>query len=506
MTVDSLLGDSDMASLRQFLVQNYRLSPPTDIPANLLIVNVTYTFSLTVTNFLLGSASGSKYVTIVDSIIPSVTILGPDTVSLTRNNPLSLDGTGFIRTCNGTYKTKGLNVTWDIQEGGHSLGLKSIGDNPFAFKLNPYTLTTEYSVILTMTSVETRKASSATVKVVILPGALQARISGGKVQTVKYEGTAIIDASLSLDEDLNGVTGVDADLQFDWQCIQQTPLADTCQSFEVQESSFVPSGKYGDKLYLKASPGIVDSASLIMVTITDVNGARSNSVSIELIVISDLSPEIYFFGSSGTIYLNPGQLPKLESMVIIPPLGETNCTWMASDPSFDLQLNAMTAIDKRMPIPADPTVPVSVFLSLRSGAISAESSLSFTLSCTTVYHDGGSGISEGQRRMQSSTIEAQSYSSLVVQVNAPPSGTAAVFRMSPTNGTGFSTVFNWLANNFQDEDLPLTYQFGYNLEDVSGSSSRGDTILRSVRPASIQIKYSNSYHIHLPLFHLMLFL
>ena len=102
MTVDSLLGDSDMASLRQFLVQNYRLSPPTDIPANLLIVNVTYTFSLTVTNFLLESASGSKDVIVVDSIIPSVTILGPDTVSLTRNQPLSLDATGSIRTCNGT--------------------------------------------------------------------------------------------------------------------------------------------------------------------------------------------------------------------------------------------------------------------------------------------------------------------------------------------------------------------------------------------------------------------
>jgi hypothetical protein len=55
----------------------------------LLIVNVNNTFSLTVTNFL-GSTPGSKDVIVVNSIVPSITILGSDTIHLKRKQPLSI--------------------------------------------------------------------------------------------------------------------------------------------------------------------------------------------------------------------------------------------------------------------------------------------------------------------------------------------------------------------------------------------------------------------------------
>jgi hypothetical protein len=121
-------------------------------------------------------------------------------------------------------------------------------------------------------------------------------------------------------------------------------------------------------------------------------------------------------------------------------------------------------------------VPIAVYLSLRSGAIKPGSSLTFTLTCTTVYVDIGRRLS----------TEAQSQSGLLVQMNVPPSGTATLFSMSPINGTAFSTVFTWFADNFQDEDLPLTYQFGYSLVYVSGSVAFDTDIpeytsLRSVR-------------------------
>ena len=102
------------------------------------------------------------------------------------------------------------------------MDLKSISDNSYAFKLNVYTLTanTQYTVVLTVTIISTRKSSSATVKVLVGQGALQALIIGGEVQMVKYAGTAIVDASSSLDEDQSGVTGVEAGLNFVWHCTQ----------------------------------------------------------------------------------------------------------------------------------------------------------------------------------------------------------------------------------------------------------------------------------------------
>jgi hypothetical protein len=116
----------------------------------------------------------------------------------------------------------GLNVTWDIQQGGLSLGLKSSSDNDFAFKLNAYTLTAnaQYTVVMTVTNLSTRKSSSARVKVLVGQGALQPLIIGGEVQMVKYAGTVMIDASSSLDEDQSGVTGVEAGLNFVWHCTQ----------------------------------------------------------------------------------------------------------------------------------------------------------------------------------------------------------------------------------------------------------------------------------------------
>jgi hypothetical protein len=83
MTVDSLSGDSDMASLRQFLVQNYRLSPPTHIPVNLFDGQRDLHLLSDSDQHPQWKCLGcSKDAIVVDWIISSVTILGPDTVSL----------------------------------------------------------------------------------------------------------------------------------------------------------------------------------------------------------------------------------------------------------------------------------------------------------------------------------------------------------------------------------------------------------------------------------------
>jgi hypothetical protein len=41
--------------------------------------------------------------------------------------------------------------------------------------------------------------------------------------------------------------------------------------------------------------------------------------------------------------------------------------------------------------------------------------------------------------------------------------------MTPTNGTAYSTLFTFSADNFQDPDLPITYQFGYSMRFTTTS-------------------------------------
>ena len=81
-----------------------------------------------------------------------------------------------------------------------------------------------------------------------------------------------------------------------------------------------------------------------------------------------------------------------------------------------------------------------------------------------------------------SNEQVQSRSSLLVQINTPPSGTTAMFTLSPANGTAFVTVFTWSAEWFEDDDLPLTYQFGYTLQSIStdiDTDVPSNTVLRS---------------------------
>jgi hypothetical protein len=77
--------------------------------------------------------------------------------------------------------------------------------------------------------------------------------------------------------------------------------------------------------------------------------------------------------------------------------------------------------------------------------------------------------------------------SVIIQVNGLP--LSGSFITSPSSGVELSSVFQWIASNWMDSDLPLSYVFGF----VSPSSSTQLTVRgRSLVSHNCSITLSDS--------------
>jgi hypothetical protein len=119
VTASSSDAQLDLTALQTFLDSSaYVLSPPTQIPRELLSKNVQYFFNVVLSNFLGGIGESSKTVMVIDERIPSVMIQGPAIVDSFRAESLYLSSLAFIASCNGTISTAGLQFKWATYQNG----------------------------------------------------------------------------------------------------------------------------------------------------------------------------------------------------------------------------------------------------------------------------------------------------------------------------------------------------------------------------------------------------
>jgi hypothetical protein len=204
------------SSLQALLATKQSTDSVLFIPSNLLPRDRKYIFSLNLTNFL--GSSSSKSVTVQktsDASQPSVMIGGPSFISINMSQPLNLLGLGKVSGCSSSAS---LSYQWTVTLNGANVPLKSTNLDPRKLTLPAYSLKaqSQYKVLLTVTASGGSAATTSTV-VYVNSDIIKAFIAGGSYRSVPVDATLLLDASASVDINVNPLA-VSGNLSYTWSC------------------------------------------------------------------------------------------------------------------------------------------------------------------------------------------------------------------------------------------------------------------------------------------------
>jgi hypothetical protein len=423
IVVHSSNGNS--SALQSFINKVYLASAvPVAIPYSLLQSGASYTFTVTLCNFLGACGQGRKTMTVLAGLSPVVSIVGPASRSVYRNSSFSLQSYAYIQSCTSGGTNIGLIYSWSVSP---LVGISSISRDPSALLLSAYTLTagTQYIVSVSVVYASTSAFASSSVKVTVVSGAVVAVVMGGGLRSVRLLSSIAIDASRSYDSDVSGVVGSNAGLLFTWSCLQTAPtITSTCR--------FTMSGT--ESLTLVAPAESANTTSSVSLVVQDSFRKRSASAGVAVNVVSPVIP-LVTMTSSVVGKVNPSSKLLLSGSVSLSKLAAGTVVWSCDSSTLDLSVAALTAT----------TSSLSAVSSTQQLLISANSLMAsgvYTFYLTAMLSSGD-----------------MSYASIKVTVNSPPS--PGSFIVTPTRGQAVTDVFTLYANNWVDADLPLTYLFGF---------------------------------------------
>jgi hypothetical protein len=427
----------NVSEVETFLNTKYKISPPTAIPSALLRSGFSYLITTTLCNFLNACSQSSHRVTVSTNIVPVVSILGPTKVTAYRKNPLLLTADAYSSSCNGAKSYSYLKYVWSIFKNGAELrgpNFQSVSVEPRKLKLNAFSLDVDtfYTVKLTVLHTNTLKASSTTTTVYVSKSDIIASISGGSQRSVKFGESIVIDASASYDED----TGTNTLLTFQWVCVQLQPFYSEACPLSGALSTMA------SKITLSASETrAIGAVTRLSVRVSD--SSRVAERSVDITTVSPSAPEVII--TSNVVKVNPSIKLKLSGAVTLEAPGTVS--WSISDPTIDLaSISLVPTVTKLSDVSSSTTSLFNLVLSANS--LPERSTFTFKLICEVL-----GGVS--------------SFAAITVRINGPPF--VGVLTSNPTQGTMLNTSFQLVASRFEDDDIPLTYEFGYYSSGTNGA-------------------------------------
>ena len=441
--VSSATG-KNVDSLQKFLTKNFVYSPPLSIPLTLLQAGDGYTFVVRLCNFLGACSSNSKSVLVTSVALPIVSIPGSSVRSISRSQQLNLNSIAFLRTCNGSTSVSGLSYKWSVLTNQVELfSLKSVSLDPSVFTLPAYSLSvsTWFQIMLRVTDTSTQKLSVATISVYTQSGKVIAGIVGEVTKYLRLNQSSVIDGSSSYDED----TGSNNLLAYSWSQTQLTPtLNDSCSNnLEVLTKSL---GIISIRPKWSAD---LTSSCQITLTVMDATGSRTSSVSIVIFLLPLLSPVATLGSNLKNNMLNQNSFLLLTAKISMPSNSKLNTSWSVDTTDVDLSANSLTPVNNQFDfssVVASSYQTFTVYLSLPPNILIAGASLTFSLHCDFSSHTNTS-------------VSIATTTSVIVTVNSPPK--SGRFFVSPTAGVTLSTLFTFIASQWLDDQLPLSYEFAY---------------------------------------------
>lgn len=421
---------------QQFLNEVYTVSPPTAIPAALLTVG-SFNFVVTLCNFLGGCGQGTLVVNVVDLSVPLVRIFGSPTRTTLARSPFTLTSEAVKTSCGGTTASSaGFIYSWSVVKDGTpmpSLVSRSRQASIFLLAPNVLAVGSYYSITLSVFDTVASTVGTASVEVYVQPSDIVAVISGGALRGVSTATPITLSAESSYDQDKIGVSGSNAGLSFSWSCSTIAPvLLDSC----LLRLSGTSSGAI-----VVSVPERTLSNTSVQITVSVTDRTRIAQASVTVFVQMPSLPLVSLIASTSLASkVNPSSTVSLQGSVSM--IGPSYCFWTSSDSTIDLSQDALTPYVALFNVSRPSSSLFSMLLS--PNVLLPRHQYSFILSCGAGLMLSVGDVSSGQ---------------ISFVTNGPP--LPGKFGVSPDSGSALSDLFQFSASQWVDEDLPITYSFGF---------------------------------------------
>ena len=399
----------------------------------------SYKISLKLTNFLGGSSTSEVEILIVSKSVPVITIFGNSFKQISRMQSLSLTSDVYTTRCTpdgGTIKSnKDLVYVWSVYQGEDDVtnDIYNTAKSPNLFKLAPFSLKSGeiYTITLSVLYSKDLTSSDISVTVFVKPSEIVALISGGAEMSLLPGRSITLDASGSYDLDLS--LDETAYFSYNWKCMTIKPRLSLDCGLQYD------SDKNNSYVTLKALNSI-EIFSQYQITVEVSDDKRSSIATVSISIIEGGSPILSILNDVPK--MNPSQKVVIGASIEVPDsFVESKAHWIAvnnKDVEVDISETALTSTDFDV-----STTPGTYFfyMVLGSNALPEFSVTTFKLLCQ------------------------HSSASIVVVMNGPPQ--PGIFEVSPTEGVELDTNFLFSASLWSDDDLPVSYEFGFYATNFS---------------------------------------
>ena len=410
----------------------------------------TYSFSLTLTNFLDQTALHSAVVEVSESsAIPRVKLEGVSNAVKYRWQQLNFFASASVPKCAGSDSRIALQYDWKIYKDVELQNgiVSTSGDNRY-FRVAEYifdSLTTyTVQVVVTIPKEGIPVSSTASLTIQIGESGLVAQIESGSAQSVSLAYPFSLDASASYDVDYPDDS---SRLSYKWNCVEVSPkFGGVCPGFD-------------DPLFRKTLPNLnVPGDSLIAESsynfsvVVEATGSAAASTAYTVVSVKGRTiPRVSMINSAAKY--NPASKVVVSGIITADPevSGDEGVTayWEAVDGTIEIEAIALT------PVAWDPYVPDSASYVARFELTVAPN----TLVAGLKYQFMLSAKYENDPKSTSTAF-------VEVNMNEPPRGGNLVITSDVTglsSGIAMNETFTFRSSKWADDfdDLPLQYSFSY---------------------------------------------
>jgi hypothetical protein len=442
-------GGRSWAKITLFVSKGGRIASNSNFTATSTVVKVysnyfsggeSYLVTAKMCNFVGACATGSITVYVSSSLLPFAWIRGPKVQTFKRSSSVALSAqilSEMIPSCL-KFDLSVLTFQWTLAiDGLESAQYFSQAKVPTEYYLPEYSLKAGLSYLITLMVYDSRSGAMATDtrSLIIEPEPIVSVISGGDLRYVMPLSVQYIDGTSSFDKDLSPqANGLDSNLRFFWYCNKVFPVFSlTCPVIIENTAATVATVKIGG----------LASGTKIQLFLQVTKDSRSDVSSVILEVNFNVKPTIYLFVDSGLTFPSEGRL-ALYGKIEWPrdfPIASVNASWSLS--TTDLRSSALSRINFS-PIDSVIVDPSGISLSTANLIIqTAYLPIQPTYSFQLTISDASFGL--------------VSSNTLTIQRNIPPN--PGTILTDPTQGTEGITMFRLTASLWDDENLPLVYQF-----------------------------------------------
>ena len=426
-----------------FLATRPAYTQPFLLPHTLLIPGNKYTLRSEVCNYWGACATATKSVVVLRDFTPSISIVGASPRYIQRFHTLSLRANLQLSPCNATFPAN-LQYSWLVLDNGvPSPAIVSTSNKiPSRFVLDKYTLDVGHTYIFTATVVDTDSGGSSSDQTIVMvnTGEVVASLKGSIHRTVALGSVIDLDVSSSYDEDYPDDKSA---LSFEWSCSQLRPvfLDGVCG---VQ----IVGGEGTGVLSVFANETVSHNTTSQFGVVVKGSEDRIDTVTVTVEVTSSVAPQIEF--TSTAVKFNPSDKIIVSADVSVTENGgaEWSVRRRGATENLDISSIALSIPFKALKGPSAQGLGASAVerkitasnLVLGRHVLQEDVFYVFTLMVNTATT--GKAISE-----------------YTIQTNSGPR--PGTYIVSPLSGTELRTNFKFYSSNWDDPDIPITYEFSY---------------------------------------------